>query len=189
MQSAPATQQRPGAWPSGGRSPMTKWIVGLAVGVLATLALAGSVQAAPFTPRLNLAYKVANEYWGGPPTECTTIELAVVPDGSLAQSSFGGEATTPSGPESNCFLYVVRNLARPKLFAAACLTVAHEVGHLHGLQHSSDPFSVMYVRALTRNTTPQCRSETQLQQIMLEHGPLRDRRRAARRFWAPLRDQ
>ncbi len=122
---------------------MTKIILGVLVAVALIAAPAG--QAAPFTPELELAYAIADEYWGGPPPNCTSIDKQIVPHGSLDEGELNvsGRATQPQQPEP-CILYLDRALAEPDLFGEACDTMIHEDGHLHGLGHSDDPKSVMY---------------------------------------------
>lgn len=109
-------------------------IAGLALGLLAPAA-----PAAPFTPNLNMAYRLAVAHWGEP--NCTSVDMEIVPNGSLGD--LRGEATIPTEPQP-CFLYLVRQLAQPSYFEMACAVTFHEVGHLTGHVHSSNPRSIMY---------------------------------------------
>lgn len=114
-----------------------------AILLMGALVAPTSVQAAPFTPGLELSLHVANRYWGGPPEGCTSIDKQIVPDGSLPEGH-EAEATIPApGEHIACFVYVTRHLANPNLFAYTCTTLIHEDGHLHGLGHSSEPGNVM----------------------------------------------
>lgn len=112
-----------------------------AVCVLA-LALAAPARAAPFTPAAERAYNVAVRYWRGGPTDCLTLDREIVADGSLPEGDTGW-ATVPTEP-TDCVLYVARRLTTPGNFIALCGVLVHEVGHLRGLGHSTDPASVMY---------------------------------------------
>lgn len=173
------------------------------IGLLAFLLLPGGAQAAPFTPRLNLAFKLAERYWGQYPSGCASLETAVVPADSLS-----GEALGMAHPAPNCLIEIDRDLARPELYGAACVTVFHEYGHLLGLGHDADPRSVMSNPTPDADEVPYCRGSSHLNEsLLLAKVPpcdpaiqecnqanlsaqRRDRtrraRRIARRFWAPL---
>lgn len=159
----------------------------LVAALLAVLALPAPASAAPFTPRLNLAYAMAVEYWGGGPVNCTSLDEEIVPARSLPQTATGhayGQATQPTKPMP-CILYIDRRLAPPRAFGWACQTMIHEVGHLRGLGHSPDPRSVMSV---AWPPVPRCEWAALLSVTLTERhiGP-RYRHRIARRFWGPLR--
>jgi len=109
---------------------------------LLALALAAPARAAPFTPEVERAYNVAERFWHGGPTDCLTLDREIVPDGALPGDDLGW-ATVPTEP-TDCVLYVVRRLATPANFIQLCGVLTHEVGHLRGLEHSTDPASVMY---------------------------------------------
>jgi hypothetical protein len=167
---------------------MTQFRILAAAAAIAGLVAASgaSAQAAPFTPRLNLAYAMALEYWGGPPTNCTSIDRQIVPARSLPQTATGhayGQATQATRP-TPCFLYIDRRIVRPRAFAWACATMIHEVGHLRGLGHSPDPRSVMSV---AWPPIPRCEWAGELSEILTErHLAPRYRHRIAHRFWGPL---
>jgi hypothetical protein len=102
--------------------------------------------AAPFTPELNMAFGMAVRHWGGPPTGCSSIDLQIVPDEQLAPG-LDGEASEPKpGEVIPCFLYIRAELAEPQFFIRTCALMRHEVGHLEGLGHSSNPRSIMAER-------------------------------------------
>lgn len=107
--------------------------------LLALLILCPAANAAPFTPELEMAYNLAIARWGQP-TNCMSIELAIVPDDL---TEYEGQATQPSEPMP-CELWIIRRLAAPRMFGRACSVIFHEVGHLNGVGHSDDPHSLMY---------------------------------------------
>src|SRR3954452_6034595 len=112
---------------------------------VACFGLASAANAAPLTPELRLAYRMAVRHWGGPPTGCSSIELAIVPDEDLIE--LDGEATQPApGEIVPCFLHIRAELANPQYFIRACAVMRHEVGHLEGFGHSPDPNSIMAER-------------------------------------------
>lgn len=132
---------------------MTKRILGVLAISLIAMTAAPTAGAAPFTPRLELAYRIAVDYWGQEPTLCTSIDREIVSRGSLLSAEPWGEATVPSEPMS-CILYVSRFLASPYESRRLCQVMIHEVGHLLGLGHSDDPASPMYPYPVT--TEPLC---------------------------------
>jgi hypothetical protein len=99
-----------------------------------------AAEAAPFTPRLNLAYAVANEYWGGPPPNCTSLNREIVPDWEDGRA---GQATIAIEP-TPCVLEISTWLATRSPFKYVCAVMIHEAGHLHGFEHSSDRRNIMY---------------------------------------------
>lgn len=89
--------------------------------------LAPAASAAPFSPTLNFAYKIAVNHVGAPPL-CTSIEQAVVPNspGFLGESS--GTPTEP-GP---CYMHAARVTAGMWDFGAACRLMYNELSELNG---------------------------------------------------------
>lgn len=82
------------------------------------------------------SYGSAIEWWGGAPADCATVELrrGAVSPGEMAF------AEPPYKPESACGIEVKEGEEGCWLAE----TMRHEVGHLRGLGHSTDPHSVMY---------------------------------------------
>ncbi len=163
---------------------MTRKMVAALVGVLVVLAVAPEVRAAPFTPRMWLAYTMAEEYWAGPPP-CATLDAQIVAPDSLNRygNNAGGVAANRSGA---CLIWIERYSAAPVNFAALCQTMLHEVGHLRGLGHSTDPTDIMYPAGLT--VPPRCRWAGRVSGALAEGElPPKRHRRLAAKFWAPLR--
>jgi Matrixin len=121
---------------------MRRTACAFALFALAFFLVTAPSNAAPFTPLVERAYSVANHYWGGPPTNCTSLERVIVPDNFLV-SPLVAEATVPREPEP-CFLRISRSLAKPRNSGQLCAVMIHEDGHLHGLDHSNNPYNVMY---------------------------------------------
>lgn len=121
---------------------MTTRRILLFLALLGALVAPSSVQAAPLTPPLELAYKLAVKHWGEP-EGCVSIDRQIVPNGALGEHQ--GEATKPEpGEHLACYLHIIRELAAPRMWGRACAVMFHEVGHLNGFDHSADPRSLMY---------------------------------------------
>src|SRR5689334_1313593 len=106
-------------------------VMGVLLGALSTPAVA-TAETSPFDAEGLHDYDIATAYWGGPPTECSTVTLLY----SSALPS-GGRATQPRGEVVPCVLEVSTELNGDTL----CKLIVHEAGHLHGLGHSTDPHS------------------------------------------------
>jgi hypothetical protein len=102
--------------------------------VYATVASAAEV---PFGGKEATYYRLAQNRWSGEPMPgCFYVQARVTDD--LPPSEVGlywREGDT-------CFIRLAASKAADPI--AACLIVTHEVGHMHGLAHSTDPSSVMY---------------------------------------------
>lgn len=100
--------------------------------------LAGSAQAAPFTPELNADYAAAQAWWGvSSPPLCSSVTKELLPTDPLGD---GARATQPATLEP-CQLIVYENAVRPGCWEE--MEIRHEVGHLLGYGHSTDPLSIM----------------------------------------------
>lgn len=127
----------------------------LVVGVLAVLPV-GQAKAAPFTPHLESLYRVAVDYWGQEPTNCTSLDRQIVDDGWLQtvypNPHAGPARATEAKSPQPCILYVERSVASPDAVGEACAIMIHDFGHLLGYSHNNDPTDVMNGIALTMPT-------------------------------------
>lgn len=89
--------------------------------------LAPAAQAAPFSPSLDFAYKIAVNHVGAPPL-CTSTEQALVnaPPHVLGESS---GIPSEAGP---CYMYVARRIAGYYNFGAQCRLMYNELETLNG---------------------------------------------------------
>ena len=94
------------------------------------------------------AFTIAVEYWGGPAARCRSTTKIMAPvlfakdSEGEEEVGVGGMSTIPylSQPPINCFILLRSGMT----FAQDCYVATHEVGHLHGFGHSTDPASIMY---------------------------------------------
>lgn len=119
----------------------------LAGAIALMVAAPTSATAAPLTPALLHDYQLANRYWGGPPVNCTSLDMGIVYNDELPKYVLAA-ATEATYPQP-CELWIARELVKPVWALEACVVMLHEVGHLHGLGHSSNPEDVMYVEPTT----------------------------------------
>lgn len=111
-----------------------------------------TAEAAPFPPRLNFAYSLAIDYWGETPEACASIDKEIVPPGSLgnplsgfALSGVATQTAADAAPHStDCIIWIDRAYAEPIIFDLLCTVMLHDVGHLLGKGHSTDPHDVMH---------------------------------------------
>lgn len=110
---------------------------------LLLFAITTPANARPFPPRLLYANALANRHWGGAPTDCSSLTLEVVPNGSMGDAE--GMATLPEPGElpQPCFIKIIERDSRPDWFERACAVIRHESGHLHGLHHTNAPRHIM----------------------------------------------
>jgi Matrixin len=112
--------------------------IGMLVGALAVPATVQAVPAdvpggvVPFDREAEIAYQVAVNYLGQP-AGCPTVERYLAPIVLL-------EGQVKEGVADGCSITMQEGLP----FIRFCEMTAHELGHLHGLGHSSDPNDVMY---------------------------------------------
>lgn len=139
---------------------MTRWILGAVATMATLLAVAPApAAAAPFPPRAERAFRIAVEYWGQESSPaCASVDREVVPDELLASENADARATIPA-PDAepgsvSCLLEVRRSLMPLSRFYYLCSVMIHEVGHLNGLGHSSDPRSIMYGGGVTTIPRP-----------------------------------
>jgi hypothetical protein len=118
----------------------------------------------PFNPEAELAYRVAVTYWGGEPEQCTTVTRILAPE------IVNSDGSRPLGIAGDCEIAVQLGLP----FVLLCDVTTHELGHLHGLGHSSDPTSVMYPE-MGRIFVPGCPSANSYLQFQREAEHARER--------------
>lgn len=89
--------------------------------------LAPAAQAAPFSPSLDFAYKIAVNHVGAPPL-CTSIDKQIVPD----SPGFLGESSGVPSEPGPCFIDAARVTAGYFDFGAACRLMYNELATLNG---------------------------------------------------------
>jgi hypothetical protein len=87
---------------------------------------------------MSTALKASPSYWTGLTTGCKVITpmLANQP-GQIMAGNF-----RDSG--GNCYVWLNLNQSSALTGSEICKTTLHEMGHLNGLQHSTNPLDVMY---------------------------------------------
>lgn len=118
----------------------------LGVAVLALLLSAGTAQAAPLSPSVSYAYRLAEQNWG-PPALCTSVDAQIVRTGTLLPAvGESSPAPTEAGP---CFIHVSRKLASPAEFGAACLLMFNVLAVLND---HTDYYAVAMPKTCRRHT-------------------------------------
>ena len=105
-----------------------------------------------FTALALASLSIAQHYWSGRPDNCRTT---IVAQGTLDYTA----AAIALPPRSDdIFPGLCAVIVHPKYGARDfCKLVVHEVGHLHGVGHSTDPNSVMYTPFNSAPTPWGCR--------------------------------
>jgi len=115
--------------------------------------LAGTAQAAPFTPELEADYSAALAWWGvtSPPL-CSSVTREVEPTDFQGEHAVARSTQPdPAGWGGACSMTVfedgLANLRAIYGSGASCaiaITIRHEVGHLLGYGRSEDPTNIMH---------------------------------------------
>lgn len=85
------------------------------------------------TPALRLSLKVAEKEWDHPCDDDVTVWLADLPDPRAGEAYLNG-----------CNIWLDRDYYNGASFLKLCSLVDHEMGHVAGYEHSSNPDDVMY---------------------------------------------
>jgi hypothetical protein len=148
----------------------------LAAAALVAPAAARADGGQPFAdPVLDRYLQVATEHWGTPPPTCLAVYSFDDPDPSVASRA----------EQPGCTMWLDRDYFRAPLRASTsdCAVVVHEMGHLLGHAHSSDPTDMMYPTAPPDGAPGCARFDGRARQARADRAAKRRkaRRRAARR--------
>lgn len=119
------------------------WVALLAAAVIA--APAGAAPPAIGTPEFDQLVQVATGYWPAPPCGgAVEYAYADLPGTTVGYASWMQPAVAAPDPAafSACRIDIERALDVES--ATLCTVIVHELGHLRGLVHATDPADVMY---------------------------------------------
>lgn len=95
----------------------------LGIAVVALLLCTSTSTAAPLSPSVSYAYRLAEQNWGPPPS--CTLDLQVVGDAEIS----GSMEVQP------CAIYIARTFAAPRYFGNACRMMFNALAYIHGVDY------------------------------------------------------
>jgi hypothetical protein len=99
---------------------------------------------------MRTAIAAAPQFFAGHTTACTQVTPMLTTENS---SILAGNFLDTLG---GCYVWLNLQRSSSLTWSQVCKTTLHELGHLHGLQHSPDPNDVMYSPFRPRPIPPPC---------------------------------